>query len=265
MSNLLFPALLRYWRGRRGLSQLDLALTAEVSARHVSFLESGRAKPSVDMALRLMSSLDVPLRAQNEALRAAGLPARFPEPDLAALEPEIHEALTQMMEQQEPFPLTVLAGDFAILRSNRGARALFRAFAEEPSRLSSSPDLFTMLFDPRLLRSSIEQWPVFARGLLTRLQRESLQRGGDERLDALLERVMAFPDVPGSWRYPDFSNELPGIQRLCLRRGELRAGFLVTVTKFSGPRQVLLDELSVESCFPLDEPTRATCVRLSRE
>lgn len=264
MSNQLFPALLRYWRGRRGLSQLDLSLEAEVSARHLSFLESGRARPSADMALRLLSALHVPLRSQNEALRAAGLAARFPEPGLDALEPQIQRALAQMLAQQEPFPLTVLAGDFGILLRNRGAEALFRAFVAEPSHLPSSPDLFTMFFDPRLLRPFVEEWAVFARSMLNRLQRELLQRGGDERLRALLERVMALPDVPAAWRHPDLSEETPATQSLRLKRDSVSVGFLVTVTKFSAPQQVILDELSIESCFPLDDATRATCEALTR-
>lgn len=264
MSNQLFPALLRFWRTRRGLSQLDLAIEAQVSARHVSFLESGRAKPSSAMALRLFSVLQVPLRAQNEALRAAGLPEHFPEPRWELLDPEIDRALVRMLEQQEPFPLVVLGGDYRILRSNRGAEALFRSFIAEPARLSEAPDLFTLLFDPQLMRPFVVDWPTFARRQVTRLQRELLQRGGDERLRTLLERVMALPDVPANFRQPDFSSPAPATQTLRLTRGELSVGFLVTVTKFSAPGQVLLDELSVESCFPLDEATRATCERLAK-
>ena len=262
MSNQLFPALLRFWRGRRGLSQLDLALEAGVSARHLSFLESGRAKPSADMALRLLSALHVPLRAQNEALRAAGLPARFPEPGLEALDPQIERALARMLEQQEPFPLIVLGGDFGILRRNRGAEALFRAFIAEPAALPAVPDIFTLLFHPQLLRPFVEAWPHFARMQVGRLQREILQRGGDDRLSALLDRILAFPDVPASFRHPDFSTDAPAAQSFRLTRGTTSVGFLVAVTKFSAPQQVLLDELSVESCYPLDDATRATCERL---
>jgi transcriptional regulator with XRE-family HTH domain len=262
MANQLFPALLRYWRRRRGQSQLDLALEAGVSARHVSFLESGRARPSVEMVARLLSVLQVPLRAQNEALRAAGLPGRFPEPGLDALDPQIQRAIEQMMTQQEPYPLTVLSGDFCILRSNRGARALFEAFLVEPSRLPDSPDIFSLFFDPRLLRPFVERWEEFASGMLNRLHREVLQRGGDERLTSLLEHVLALPDVPKAWRHPDFATDAPAAQCLRLQRGALRVGFLVAVTKFSAPQQVILDELSIESCFPLDDETRATCRRL---
>jgi transcriptional regulator with XRE-family HTH domain len=260
----MFPALLRYWRGRRGLSQLDLALEASVSARHISFLEAGRAKPSAAMALRLLATLQVPLRAQNDALRAVGFAPRFAEPGLDALDPQVQRALAQMMAQQEPFPLTVLGGDFTILRSNRGADALLRAFAADASHAPEALDMYTLFFDPRLLRPFVERWELFARSLLCRLQRELLQRGGDDRLQALLDRVLRFPDVPAEWRHPDFSAEAPAAQTLRLTRGDLSVGFLVAVTKFSAPQQVLLDELSIESCFPLDEATRVTCEQLAR-
>src|SRR5262244_2340802 len=91
-----FPALLRHWRGRRGLSQLDLALAAEVSPRHVSFLETGRAQPSREMVLRLGATLDVPLRDQNGMLRAAGFPDHFPEP---SVEDGLPQAISQAIER----------------------------------------------------------------------------------------------------------------------------------------------------------------------
>src|SRR5262245_38451982 len=119
----LFPALLKYHRGRRGLSQLELALEADVSARHVSFLESGRAQPSPEMILRLLSVLGVPLRGQNEALVAAGFEPQFAEPPAGGLPREVGAAITQMMEQHEPFPLTVLGADGTLLRANRAAKA----------------------------------------------------------------------------------------------------------------------------------------------
>jgi transcriptional regulator with XRE-family HTH domain len=263
MTSRLFPALLRYWRGRRGLSQLELALEAEVSARHVSFLESGRTRPSSGMLLRLFAVLDVPPRDQNEALRAAGLEPYFPEPSLDALPPEVERALSQMLAQHEPFPLVVLSLESTILRSSQGATALFGAFVAEPEALPAKLDMVALLFDPRLLRPFVVEWPALARSMLSRIHRENLQRGGDERLTALLERAFSFPDVPRAWRLPDFSVEAQPTLILRLERGGLRVAFLVTVTVFSAPQQIAFDELRIESCFPLDEETRAACIRLA--
>src|SRR5688572_3173661 len=92
----LFPALLKYWRGLKGLSQLDLALASEVSARHLSFLELGRAKPSEAMVLQLAAVLDIPLRAQNELLVAAGFEPHFRDPDAGELPPSIRQAIARM-------------------------------------------------------------------------------------------------------------------------------------------------------------------------
>lgn len=216
------------------------------------------------MAMRLLATLQVPLRAQNEALRAAGLSPAFPEPTLDALDPDIQRAIEQMMQQQEPYPLSVLGGDFHILRKNHGAKALLGAFIAEPSHMPASPDMFTLFFDPRLVRPFVEDWDAFASSMLNRLHRELLQRAYDQRLQDLLTRVLAFPDLPDTWREPDFAKPAPAAQTLRLRRDTLHVAFLVTVTKFSAPQQVLLDELSIESCFPLDDRTRATCERLAR-
>ncbi len=233
-----------------------------MSSRHVSFLESGRAQPSDEMVLRLFSVLGVPLRDQNQALRAAGFEPHFPEPALDAVAPEVEQALTQMIAQHEPFPLVVLAADTTILRSTRGATALFAAFVLEPEALRAPLDMFTLLFDPRFLRPFVVEWEVLARSMVSRLHRENLQRGGDDRLSALLERVFAFPDVPRAWRQPDFSAETQPTLTFRLARDGLRIGFLVTVTVFS-PQQVTLDELRIESCFPLDAETRAICKRFA--
>lgn len=262
MKSRLFPALLKYWRGRRGVSQLELAPEADVSARHVSFLESGRAQPSVEMVLRLFSVLGVPLREQNEALRAAGLEPRFPESPGDCLPPEVELAITQMMQQHEPFPLTVLSLDATVLRANRSARTIFAAFAADPAALGPTLDLFSLFFDPRLWRPFVVDWAHVAHAMIARLHREALL-SGDARLTALLDRLLGLPDVPAAWRQPDFSADSGPTLTFRLVRGALKVGFLVTVTTFSGPRQVTLDELRIESCFPIDAETRLVCERLA--
>lgn len=259
----LFSALLKYWRGRRGYSQLDLALEADVSARHVSFLESGRAKPSEAMVLALLAALGVPLRDQNQLLRAAGFLPRFPEPALDALSPAIDQAIERMMQQQEPFPLTVLSVESDILRSNRAAKILFPAFVAEPERVGERVNMFSLIFDPRLIRPFVVNWEHVARGMIGRAQREALHRRGDPRLASLLERVFDYPDVPKSWRQPDFSQDSEAALSIRLQRGALTVGFFTTITVFSAPQQVTLDELRIESSFPLDDETRRTCERLT--
>jgi len=258
----MFPALLRYWRTRRGLSQLELALEADVSARHVSFLESARSRPSEEMVLRLFTVLGVPLRDQNAALTAAGFPPRFPDEASARMAPELEEALGQMMRQHDPFPLAVLAVDGAILRQNRGATSLFGAFlGARPKEGSEPANMYALLFDPAGLRPFVAEWESFARNLVARLHREQLARG-DARLTTVLEGIFAQPGVSENWRQPDFSAALPPSLHLELTKGELHVRFLVAVTTFATAQQVTLDELRIESCFPLDAKTRETCQRL---
>lgn len=259
MTQNLFGALLKHWRRRRGWSQLDLALGADVSARHVSFLESGRAHPSEEMALRLLSALEVPLRDQNGILLAASFPARFAEPGLDAIHPSIDLAITRMLRQQEPFPLTVMTAGYDIIRANAAAATIFSHFTAEPDRLHGPPNLFDQVFDPRRARPFIRNWAQLGHHMIARLHREALHREGDARLRALLERALAYPDVPRDWRQPDFSRLDEPTFSLVLERGPLTLRFFTTATAFSAPQQVTLEELLIESYFPLDEATELAC------
>lgn len=243
------------------MSQLDLSVAADVSSRHISFLESGRSNPSEIMVLRLMTALDVPLREQNQALAAAGFSPRFPEPELREVAPAVEQALTRMLEQQEPYPLTVLSVDYDIVRHNRAADALFRLFAADPTHLPDPLNLFCLMFDPRLARPFVQDWEGVGHRMLARLHRESLQHRGDDRLVALLDRVLRYPGVPPDWQRPDFTVHSGSTLEIRLRRGDLTVGFLTTLTVFSAPMEVTLEEMRIESYFPLDEETRATCER----
>ncbi|HET9038335.1 MAG TPA: helix-turn-helix transcriptional regulator [Myxococcaceae bacterium] len=261
----LFPALLRHWRTRRGMSQLDLALAAEVSARHVSFLETGRSRPSREMILRLSSTLDVPLREQNAMFRAAGLEEVFPDPAPdAPFPPAVERAIDRMMAQHEPFPLVVFDRKYDIVRLNGGASRLLPIFVADSGALEPPVNAMALLFDPRGARPFIEDWPQAARSMLARLHREVLASGGDAELGALLHRILELPDVPASWKQPDFGIPSEPTLTVRLRRDDTRVAFLTTVTTFSAPQNVALEELHLESWFPLDDQTAEVCGRLAR-
>jgi transcriptional regulator with XRE-family HTH domain len=261
----LFPALLRHWRTRRGLSQLDFALAADVSARHVSFLETGRAQPSREMVLRLGAALAVPLRDQNVMLRAAGFADEFPEASLdAGLPAGVAQAIERMLRQHEPFPMVVLDRHYQVLRTNEGAARIFARFIAEPGAMPATPNVFFLLFDPRLVRPFVVDWEHVARGLTARLHREALAHPGDADLAALLRSLFDFPGVPESWRQPDFSIPSDPTLTLRLRRDALDLGFLTTLTVFNAPQNVTLEELSIESYFPLDGATADRCAELAR-
>jgi transcriptional regulator with XRE-family HTH domain len=260
----LLPALLRHWRTRRGMSQLDLALAADVSARHVSFLETGRSQPSREMILRLGAALGIPLREQNALLRAAGLEPEFSEPGFAdEVSPAIDQAISRMLARHEPFPMVVLDRGYRVLRRNEAARRVIARIVAEPSAVESPPNLLRLLFDPRLARTAILDWERTARALIGRLHRESLARPGDAELAALLRSLFEYPDVPATLRQPDLSAPSEPTIPIRIRIGDHRLAFLSTVTAFSAPQNVTLDELRLESYFPLDEATLAVCERLT--
>jgi transcriptional regulator with XRE-family HTH domain len=262
----LFAALLRHWRMRRGLSQLDLSLAADVSSKHISFLETGRAQPSREMLLVLGAALDVPLRDQNVWLRAAGFAAEFAEPAFAdGLPPPIARAIERMLAQQEPYPMAVMDHRYDVLSTNRGAMRLLTRFVSEPAAVSTPLNVMHLLFDPRLCRPFVTDWERVARTLLSRLQREYLTHPSDAALGALMRSLLAHPDVPEAFHMPDLSTPSEPTLTLRLRRGELTLAFLTTITVFSAPQNVTLEELKVESYFPLDESTARVCERWAQE
>jgi transcriptional regulator with XRE-family HTH domain len=264
-SSNLFPALIRHWRTRRGHSQLDLALAADVSARHISFLETGRAQPSREMILRLSSALSVPLRDQNALLVAAGFPEAFAEPNVEeALAGPMGQVIDRMLAQQEPFPMVVMNRRYDILRVNRGGTALLLAMLAEPAAAESPTNVYRLLFDPRLARPYVVDWERVAKGLLVRLHRESLQRPADVELGGLLRSLFEYPGVPASWQEPDLSAPVDAVLTFRLRREALELAFVSTVTSFSAPQNVTLEELRIETFFPLDEATRRACEHMLR-
>jgi transcriptional regulator with XRE-family HTH domain len=257
----MFPALLRYWRGARGMSQLDLAGAADVSPKHVSFLETGRAKPSREMVLRLATTLGVPLRDQNALLVAAGFAEAFREIDPAGFDPNVRRALERMMAHQEPYPLLVLDRHYDLVMYNAAARRFMLAVLGE--RAEVERNTMKLVFDPKLLRPYISDWERTARLLLGRLQREALYRRRDHGLQQLLTTLCAYEGVPQGWRTPDLEAPSEATLNLRFEWAGQRIGFLTTLTVFQAPQNVSLEELQIESYFPLDDATEEVCRMLA--
>lgn len=254
----LFPALLRHWRRTRGLSQLDLSLAADVSSRHVSFLETGRAAPSRGMVIRLAAALDVPMRDTNDMLRAAGLEPAFATPGVeSALDGPLGAALDRMLEAHDPFPMVVLDRRYDVLRMNAGARGLLSHVIAEPESAPSPLNAFHLLFDPRLARNFVEDFDQMAQAMLLRLHRELLHEPRNDALRGLQAELQALvserlPEVDlGTASEPVFS--------IRFRRGDLRLAFFGTMTTFSAPQNVTVEELRIESYFPADDATAELC------
>jgi transcriptional regulator with XRE-family HTH domain len=252
-----FGSRLRWWRARRGLSQLDLAGAAGTSQRHVSFLESGRTQPSREMVLRLAAALDVPLRQHNALLLAAGFAPAWRESDLAAPElAMVNRALDHMLAQQEPFPAVVVNRRWNLLRANAGAGWL-TSFLTEPSPAPTSPgtvNLAEWLMSPDGLRPFLVNWPEVAIYFLRGVQADASADGTQETAD-LLRRLLAYPGVPALSHTPALE-ELPSpVLAMHFRKGQTSLRLFTTIATLGTPQDVTVQELRIECFFPADEAT----------
>jgi transcriptional regulator with XRE-family HTH domain len=259
--NRMLPALLKHFRRARGMSQLDLASTAEVSPKHLSFLETGRARPSREMVLRLGATLGLSLRDQNSLLVAAGFTETFRETEIGHMAPAIRNALERMMAAHEPYPLVVFDANYDLRMLNHGAQALMAQMVP-PERLGKQLNLLELCFDPAAGRAHIENWEQLARHFLNRLTREHLQTGR-AALGLLLSRLLAYPDVPSDFRTLDLTSELQPVFDVRFRFKGQSLGFLTTLTSFNSAQDVTLEELRIESYFPLDAATTRVCEQLA--
>lgn len=242
------------------MSQLDLAVAADVSGRHVSFLETGRAQPSREMVLRLAVTLGLGLRDQNELLIAAGMPAQYAESDLdGAFDAGVARVIDRMLEQQEPFPMLVMNRHHDVIKLNDAGGRLLLRFIQDPSALGERPNVMRVLFDPRLMRPFVLDWERLARYMLVSLQREALARPEDDELRALITEVLRYPGVPSDWHLPDLSTPIAPTVTFAIARDGVRLAFLTTLTVFNAPLDVSLQELRLESYFPADPETEQFC------
>lgn len=256
----LFPALLKHWRSQRGLSQLDLALAADVSSRHVSFLETGRSNPSPEMVVQLGSTLGVPLRQINEMLRAAGHDPVYDESE-GELPTSIRNALKLLKEHHEPYPLVVVDRVYRVWDVNEGGRSLLQALlgAEVPNDLN----LATVTFDPEGAHPLIVNFDEVGRELLWRVQREVLADPSDGALRNLLDDLLAMPTVDPQWRSVDLSIPAEPMLVVHLRADDLDLHFVTMVTSFQVPQNVLAESLRIETWLPADDATAAVCRMLA--
>jgi transcriptional regulator with XRE-family HTH domain len=243
--------LLRGWRERRRLTQLDLALRAEVSARHLSFVETGRSRPTSEMILRLAHELDVPLRDRNVLLLSGGYAPAYPanglaDPPMSA----VHEAIEHVLRAHEPFPAVVIDTRWELVAANDAVPLLLEgaaaALLEPPVnvlRLSLHPDGMA----PRIV--NLAEWRAH---LLDRLNRD-IDATADAALIALREELAGYPSPPPASGVDTRAILVP--LRLSVRGTVL--SLFSTTTVFGTPRDVTLSELAIESFYPADAATSA--------
>jgi transcriptional regulator with XRE-family HTH domain len=252
-------SLLREWRERRRMSQLQLSATTGVSTRHLSYIETGRSRPSRELVLFLAEHLEVPLRDRNMLLQAAGYaPVYHQTPWMARGMADVRELVDRYLAAIEPFPAVVVDREWNIVTSNDGANLFLEGV--HPDALLPVPNVWRIMLHPKGLASRIVDLSELAHHLITRLYRQQLLTG-DECLGELLNELTSYPGVAdrAEQRFVETTNEVALQFRLTSALGELR--FLSAVTTFGTAVDVTLAELAVETFFPADEQTRRLLVR----
>ncbi|GAA3145478.1 helix-turn-helix transcriptional regulator [Streptomyces rameus] len=247
--------LLRAWRERRRLSQLELALRADSSARHISFVETGRSRPSEDMVLRLAERLDVPVRERNALLLAAGYAPRFPETPLddPALD-ALRDGMERLLRGYEPYPALVVDSGYTVVAANRGIAMLLEGVPE--TLTAPAPNAMRLTLHPEGLAPRIRNLREWRGHLLAQMEREIALHRSD-RLRALYEEVAAYP-VPEE---PPAAQPAPPVPYFALPLHIGHAGrtlsFVSSISTFNTPMDVTVAELAIETFLPADRATAA--------
>jgi len=254
----------RAWRQSRGLSQFDLAVRAGFSSRHVSFIETGRTRPSREAVLALAEVLDMPLRERNRFLESAGFAHVFRETPLTAEEMAEARGLLQfILDRQLPYAAIVLDRHSTCLQGNRAAGQLLSLLAA-PSLLTKGANLLRVVFHPDGVRRFIANWPDIATHLLRRAERE--MGGREDPIGSeLLEEIRGYADAshlaapsPAATRLQPQDLLLP----IHIRRPDLELRLVSTIMTLGTPQDVTLQELRIEAFLPADEESERSWARL---
>ncbi len=259
-----FGTLLRDVRRARHLSQLDLAMNAEVSQRHLSFLESGRARPSREMVVQLAQALDLPLRERNRLLNSAGFAGIYPQRTLEAADMQpVRDALGLMLRHHEPYPAVVVDRAWNLVMAN-DAMLRVNQMAGDPETMwqrvcgDGPRNIFKLTFHPEGLRPLIMNLDEIAPPFLARTAREALEH---PEVQEVLDEVLRYPDLPTKLRQIDLEASRLPLLPTHFRAHGMDLRMFTTLTTFGTPQDVTADELRVESFFPADEAS-ATLLRM---
>ena len=246
-----FSDVLKFWRKSRRFSQMDLALEANVSTRHIAFLETGRAKPSPDMIDRLGEALKIPLDARNQLFNKAGFSNRYAGRawDAEDMAP-VRLAMEQMLDRHAPYPGFAFDRRWNLIRMNQPAKLLFSSFGIEEG--SSILDFLTS----DMLPDIIENWPEVAHHAAQRLRTESADQGGVPEFD----RVAAKLSTVLITSQPTRSPVIPTVFKL----GDMRLSLFAIIAQFGTPEDVALDDVKIELYFPSDPQSDAILQQMAK-
>ncbi|MCB4454032.1 helix-turn-helix domain-containing protein [Leisingera sp. McT4-56] len=251
-----FGAVLKKWRGLRRMSQMQLALEAGVSARHLSFLESGRSHPSRGMVLRLSDELQLPGAARNQLLTAAGLAPAYVSRALddAELAP-LRQAAERMLERHAPYPAMMIDRHWQLLEVNQAAQLMLGA-----AGVTKGSSLIDALLDNAALRAALDNLEEVERHSLARLRTELAHFGADPVLERAVARLQEH--AAGHAAVPEAA--LPAVIPARYRMGGQVLSFFSTITQFGGTGDLMMSELRIEMLFPADEETRQVMEAMAR-
>jgi transcriptional regulator with XRE-family HTH domain len=249
-----FAAQLRGWRERRGFSQLALAGRTDISQRHLSFLELGRASPSRAMVDRLAAALDIPLRQHNALLLAAGFAPAWRQRDLAAPDlAEVASALDYMLAQQEPYPAVVVDRHWNLLKGNAAAVRLVE-FLVGPIAPGTAINLADALVAPDVLRPYLTNWAEVARHFIRSVEADAAADGLVETA-ALLERLMGYKGVRSALSVAPNKADNSPVLAMHFRKRDASLRLFTTIATLGTPQDITVQELRIECFFPMDEAT----------
>jgi transcriptional regulator with XRE-family HTH domain len=253
-----FQYICRQWRQFRKLSQLDLALAADVSQRHVSWLETGRSHPSRDMVMRLSDAMDIPLRERNVLLQAAGYSGVYRETQLT--EPTmapILDALNYVLEHHDPLPAVVVDRFWNVKETNNGAKLLLSIGGDPQALLkdigsNGELNLALLTLHPRGLRQYIANWDRVVPSLIWRLKREAFA-SGDPKVQ---EQFAQYIELVEPWSDSDPVTEtLLPVLPLELNINGLELSLFSVISTFGTPQDITTDELRIETFYPTNTKT----------
>jgi transcriptional regulator with XRE-family HTH domain len=255
-----FSARLRWWRERRALSQLDLANLARVSQRHLSFLELDRTQPSRDMVLRLSAALDLPAREQNALLHMVGFAPVWRQSALGAPElATVDRALDYVLAQQEPYPGFVVDRRWNLLRANKAGQCFVGFLTDSPPQPpdpAQPVNLADALVAPNALRPLIANWRDVVLYFIRSVRADALADGNPETA-ALLDRLLAYPDVPALWETLSPADMQEPVLAMHFVKGATSMRLFTMLATLGTANDITAQEIRIESFFPADAATDA--------
>lgn len=252
--------LLRQWRAARRMSQMDLALEAGISTRHLSYVETGKARPSRELVALLAGALHMPMRDRNALLVVAGYAPGYRETPLS--DPQMalmRRAIDCILAQHEPYPAFVVNRHWDVLMTSQG---LLRVFGWLRDGVQPHGNIMRQVFDPADMRPFVENWEEVAGDLIGHLHHEAAT---DKTSRALLDEVLAYPDVPTRWEHRELGATPLPLMTVTFRKGDQRLTFFSTLTTFGTSRDITLEELRIECMYPADDATAAFCKALAEK